>query len=207
MHFLQHLRSLKALSSDAPDEAPMESDESRVRIMTIHASKGLEAPIVFLADTISRTKDRNSHATLVDWPVSKSCPSHFMLIPGSAQRDSLSKKMVDQQKQMQEKEDANLLYVAMTRAKQCLFISACLPDKKPYLDWYHDILTGIEGIAQEINENHWQYQNIELPYNADKIKKPAQVNQKSDSHLLKKNCRRVCNRLSLLINSLHPVRR
>ena len=162
MHFLQYLRSLKALVADAPDEAPMETEDSRVRIMTIHSSKGLEAPVVFLADAIISIKDRSAYSTLVDWPVENKRPEVFQLIPGSTQRDSVSSENVDQHKQMQQREDANLLYVAITRAKQCLFVSACLPEKKPYLNWYQDIEIGLQEIGEEIDQGHWLYQHGDL---------------------------------------------
>jgi len=158
MNFLQHLRSLKALVSDAPDEAPTETSESRVHIMTIHASKGLEAPVVFLADTITSIKDHSSYSVLVDWPVEKSRPEIFQLIPGSNNRDSLSKKHIEKQKFNQDKENANLLYVAITRAKQFLFVSACLPEKKPYLDWYSAIRNSLSTIAKEDDEGKLLYQ-------------------------------------------------
>ncbi len=36
--------------------------------MTIHASKGLEAPVVFLADCNNRARRSNAYTALVDWP-------------------------------------------------------------------------------------------------------------------------------------------
>jgi ATP-dependent helicase/nuclease subunit A len=156
MNFLHHLRELKTLVSDAPDEAPTETTESRVHIMTIHASKGLEAPVVFLADSITSMKDRSSYSVLVDWPVEKVRPELFQLIPGSNNRDSLSKKHLEKQKLNQDKENSNLLYVALTRAKQFLFISACLPEKKPYLNWYSAIHEAISTISKE-EEGHLFY--------------------------------------------------
>ncbi len=149
MNFLQHLRELKTLVSDAPDEAPTETTESRVHIMTIHASKGLEAPVVFLADSITSNKDRSSFSVLVDWPAKKVRPDTFQLIPASNNRDSVSQKHIEKQKINHNKEDANLLYVALTRAKQFLFVSACLPDKEPYLNWYLDIKNALNMLAKE----------------------------------------------------------
>ena len=138
MHFLQHLRSLKALS-DAPDEAPAEAAESRVKIMTIHASKGLEAPVIFMADTINIEKDRSSLSTLVDWPVDQPRPCAFQLIPSTKNRDRISSEKLEWQKKVQERENANLLYVAMTRARQYLYISACRPERGSLNNWYQDI--------------------------------------------------------------------
>ncbi|MCW9013188.1 MAG: UvrD-helicase domain-containing protein [Gammaproteobacteria bacterium] len=157
MHFLQHLRSLKELSKDAPDEAPMETAESRVRIMTIHASKGLEAAVVFLADAITSKRDKSSISTLVDWPADQPRPQTFQLIPSASNRDSVSDALIDKQKQVQEREDAHLLYVAITRAKQYLFISACQPDQGPFLDWYAPIKTALQSLTGDEASDHLVY--------------------------------------------------
>ncbi len=50
--FLDQLNRLRQSENDQPDEsAPEEADSQRVRLMTIHGAKGLEAPVIFLADT------------------------------------------------------------------------------------------------------------------------------------------------------------
>lgn len=158
MHFLQHLRSLKRLSDDAPDEAPVETAESRVRIMTIHASKGLEAPVIFLADTLTSNKDTSALTPLVDWPVEQAQPQVFQLLPAKSQNNSISQGLLDKQKANQNKEDANLLYVALTRAKQMLFISATEPGNKGQRnDWYGIIKQGIENLATEQHDGSLEY--------------------------------------------------
>jgi len=147
MHFLFYLRSLKKTPSDAPDEAPMETREPRVRIMTIHASKGLEAPVVYLADTINVAKDRSSLSALIDWPVEDRQPAHFQLVPPTKIQDSVTKALTLKQKQAQQKEDANLLYVAMTRARQYLFISGCQPDRGPFTNWYQPVFNALQTLT------------------------------------------------------------
>ncbi|MCW9047726.1 MAG: UvrD-helicase domain-containing protein [Gammaproteobacteria bacterium] len=160
MHFLFHLRSLKNTQSDAPDEAPMETRQARVRIMTIHASKGLEAPVVYLADTITTAKDRSSLSTLIDWPVEDKKPTHFQLVPASKLQDEQSRKLTKQLKEAQQKEDANLLYVAITRARQYLFISGCQADRGPFANWYQPLFTALQSLTNKADEqadNHLCY--------------------------------------------------
>lgn len=158
MHFLEHLRHLKTLKKDAPDEAPMMTDSERVRIMTIHASKGLEAPVVFLADTINADKDTSSHQALIDWPASETRPLAFQLIPSRTLKNSKSDQFLERRKQLQQKENANLLYVAITRAKQYLFISAC-QCRPPCTDWYTPIRSAMEKIANEADDGTLLYQH------------------------------------------------
>ncbi|RDH84881.1 MAG: DNA helicase UvrD [endosymbiont of Galathealinum brachiosum] len=157
MHFLFHLRSLRHTQSDAPDEAPMETREPRVRIMTIHASKGLEAPVVYLADTITGAKDRSSLSTLVDWPVEDKRPEHFQLVPSSKLQDSTTRELTKQSKEALQKEDANLLYVAITRARQYLFISGCQPDRGPFTNWYQPIFTALQTLTGNTEDEQLTY--------------------------------------------------
>ncbi|HEX5636886.1 MAG TPA: 3'-5' exonuclease, partial [Gammaproteobacteria bacterium] len=139
MHFLLHIRELQQQERDAPDEAPMQTDDARVRIMTIHASKGLEAPVVFLADTINNDPNRDTLSALVEWPAQQERPTHIQLIPTKDSRDQISDTCLDNQKRTESQEQLHLLYVAVTRAKQCLYISACRPEIKPSTDWYTPI--------------------------------------------------------------------
>jgi len=157
MHFLFYLRSLKNTTSDAPDEAPMQTREPRVRIMTIHASKGLEAPVVYLADTINVAKDHSSLSTLIDWPVENKQPGHFQLVPPSKLQDSATKSFTKKLKLTQQKEDANLLYVAITRARQYLFISGCQPDKGPFTNWYQPVFDALKTLTGNTEDDFLSY--------------------------------------------------
>ncbi len=147
LHFIDYLRSLHATSSDAPDEAPVETRQPRVRIMTIHASKGLEAPVVYLADAITAQKNRDALSCMIDWPVNKKQPLRFQLIPRSQQQDEISKALCSQQQQVREREDANLYYVAITRARQYLFISACQGQRGPFNDWYTPAKKALQALT------------------------------------------------------------
>jgi len=161
MHFLFYLRSLKNTQSDAPDEAPMETREPRVRIMTIHASKGLEAPVVYLADTISVNRDKSSLSTLVNWPVEQKQPENFLLLPPSKQQDSFTQTLKQINQEAQQKEDANLLYVAITRARQYLFISGCMPDRGPFINWYQPVFTALQTLTGVEDDEHLIYEFAE----------------------------------------------
>ncbi|HED35493.1 MAG TPA: DNA helicase UvrD [Gammaproteobacteria bacterium] len=161
MHFLLYLRSLQNTQNDAPDEAPMETREPRVKIMTIHASKGLEAPVVYLADTISTTRDKSSLSTLIDWPVEDRRPAHFQLIASARQQDDFTARLNQLHKNAQQKEDANLLYVAITRARQYLFISGCQPDKGPFTNWYQPVFTALQSLTGNQDDEHLSYQFAE----------------------------------------------
>ena len=49
-NFIRFIEALQKKEKDL-DEAPIATDSNAVQVMTIHASKGLEFPVVFLIDT------------------------------------------------------------------------------------------------------------------------------------------------------------
>ena len=92
------------------------------RLMTIHAAKGLQSPVVILAD-IDFSADGgmgDSADILVNWPVEEDAPRHFVVSLRRYKRAYLSLKATANERRQQEK--ANLLYVAMTRAAAGLII-------------------------------------------------------------------------------------
>ena len=147
--FVDYIRTLKALPDDNPDEAPASTDSRRVRIMTIHASKGLEAPIVFLADCLNTNRDHSSFTTLVHWPASEAVPQHVQLLPRSKQRDTFSASYIELQKAIEQREDANLLYVALTRSRQMLYFSGSKNQRQNREGWF----VWLEQALQTLSDN------------------------------------------------------
>ena len=125
MRFLARLETLSQDDQETTNEVA-DNDRQRVRILTIHAAKGLEAPVVFLADSARDTgyRDRGARA-LIDWPASEPRPTHFQLCPRRDALDEVSRRLRTQQEQAAQREETNLLYVALTRARQVLFVSGC----------------------------------------------------------------------------------
>ncbi|MBM3522565.1 MAG: double-strand break repair helicase AddA, partial [Alphaproteobacteria bacterium] len=97
----------------------MEQARDEVRVMTVHAAKGLEAPIVFLPDTAS-APDHRQDPTLF-WPE----PDGKALLLWPARRDNdagLSREARAANAQSRLEEYRRLLYVATTRARDRLYV-------------------------------------------------------------------------------------
>lgn len=110
-------------SDDDEDSAEsIERRAQRVRLMTIHGAKGLEAPFVILLDANNTASSHFSHGVLLDWNPEQAGPSHlsmFTKLTLGKGREELQQL----EKDIALKENWNLLYVAITRAKQGFWMS------------------------------------------------------------------------------------
>jgi len=142
--FLQELRELRDSPDDAPDEGRLGTAGDAVRIYTVHESKGLEAPIVWLLDANAEKKNREGNDVLLDWPTHEPQPLHFSLYADQASRGKKRAPLFEQDAAQQAREEMNLLYVAMTRTQQALIVSGNSKgedkeEKKKALSWYDRI--------------------------------------------------------------------
>jgi len=145
--FLQRLDHLKNFSTNPPEEPLSQSDESRVRLMTIHGSKGLESPIVFLADCNSTSSNKNAYASLVRWPADQPQPENFQLQLSKDNTDRITQKIQQEKLNEQKREELNLLYVALTRAREQLYISGVASSRSKDDSWYQIIADGLGEIT------------------------------------------------------------
>ncbi|HEX7454994.1 MAG TPA: UvrD-helicase domain-containing protein, partial [Gallionella sp.] len=122
--FLRELADLRrADDNESPDEGKVAQAGNAVRIYTVHEAKGLEAPIVWLLDTNAKPPADRGYDVLVDWPTDAKRPAHFSLYGDKSSRGQVREHYFEQEAALAQRENLNLLYVAMTRAKQALLVS------------------------------------------------------------------------------------
>jgi ATP-dependent helicase/nuclease subunit A len=120
-------------ASDEEDDEDVEADQTAIKIMTIHAAKGLEAPFVFLMNTNYVPSEKDSNGVLMDWPADQQAPKLMFAYPKDGLNATLQ-LLKDEENKIAQKENANLLYVAMTRSKQS-FVACGNGDLKEK-SWY-----------------------------------------------------------------------
>ncbi len=102
-------------------EAPLEAEElQRVRLMTIHRAKGLEFPVVFVADLGKEGREENG-------PLQISRDGRVGLRLASLGADAVRSETLEAVKAQQnaddEAEERRIMYVALTRAREHLVLS------------------------------------------------------------------------------------
>ncbi len=124
----------------------LEQGRDEVRIMTVHGAKGLQAPIVFLPDTTQKPTDAPALLWLEERQPDAPPSLTGFLWPGRRRRDDPTSRAARQAaRDAQEAEYRRLLYVAMTRAADRLYVCGWRGKKKPSADcWYNLIRDSLE---------------------------------------------------------------
>jgi ATP-dependent helicase/nuclease subunit A len=123
--FLDYIKDLAAQEEQAELDIPVEREKG-VRLMTIHKSKGLEFPVVFLYGCGSRGKGaRNDEAVYYSstWGLTINLPQAEEL-PGDNCGNYFFNKQREEERDKESAELRRLLYVGMTRAESELYITA-----------------------------------------------------------------------------------
>lgn len=156
--FIDELRDLRdADAGDAPDEGAIESqhaDAGRVRILTIHGAKGLEAPIVWMLGANDTPRGGEAWDVLVDWQPEAAAPRHFSFSGRQSDRGSAFAALFEAEAAAARREELNLLYVAITRARQVFIASGIESSGGKNASSYRLLETALEklGNAREYGD-------------------------------------------------------
>ncbi|MFZ0398107.1 MAG: double-strand break repair helicase AddA, partial [Methyloceanibacter sp.] len=137
-------------STDVEIKRDMEQKRDEVRIMTVHGAKGLQAPIVFLPDTCMRPRPQGASIHLlarhgvppeevghIVWPAGGNALTHIEEAKDLARKAELE-------------EYHRLLYVAMTRARDRLYVCGWQGVKKREDNCWYDLVE--QGLRELLTE-------------------------------------------------------
>jgi ATP-dependent helicase/nuclease subunit A len=140
--FLQWMRAEKV-----EIKRDMEQGRDAVRIMTVHGAKGLQAPIVFLPDTTSTAAVRGGDKVNAPYWFKRDGKPLVLWSPSKDEDNELASSLREARQRTQEEEFRRLLYVALTRAADRLYIAGWWEgglEKVPEDCWYSWIDTALK---------------------------------------------------------------
>lgn len=131
------------MAGDAEIKRDLEqSGRDEVRIMTVHGAKGLQAPIVFLPDTMQVP----TQAPNLFWQEDRNL---MFWLPRVALETDVVSRLRDANAVKRDQEYNRLLYVALTRAEDRLYICGWQGRRKaPEHCWYNLCQQAMEGYAK-----------------------------------------------------------
>jgi ATP-dependent helicase/nuclease subunit A len=128
-----------------------------VRVMTVHGSKGLQSPVVLLADACADPERARPGGRTASLALGEDGPDVPVFRP---RRDELAEPLLSQveaQDVREREEHWRLLYVAMTRAEERLYVGGALgaADRKGPAEtsWYAAIEAALGGLGAERAED------------------------------------------------------
>jgi len=132
----------------------LESDAELVKVVTVHKSKGLEYPLVYLPFAVTARKVDRRNRSFIEYSEED----------GTRRIDmSLSDEALEAAERIRIQEDLRLLYVALTRSRHYLWLGvAALGSRKAGENTLHEsalgyLLTGGVPLPTELMMERWQH--------------------------------------------------
>jgi len=126
---------------------------NEVRVMTVHGAKGLEAPVVIIADAHADPKRLGRQNP----PLDILCDGAKVPVvrPRKAERVTPFDAIVEEEQALALEEHWRLLYVGMTRAKERLVIAGLKPKRGqlPQDSWHAAVTQALERLPAESRED------------------------------------------------------
>jgi len=188
-HFIDYVQKMKDKGKVEPVPGILSDQDDVVRIMTIHKSKGLEFPIVFLSGTGKQFNIRSEGQGIVFHKDLGFCPE-YIDSEARIKMDTLFTKAHHLQTTLEQKaEEMRILYVGMTRAEEQLIITGGIKDfEKTKAEW--QMSSEIYVMKKARNQLDWIMRTyFSKPFNTifeltvhkgeDPVLKPVQSHQKA----------------------------
>ncbi|WP_118857294.1 double-strand break repair helicase AddA [Sphingomonas mesophila] len=131
-------------SGDVEIKRDPSASADAVRVMTVHGAKGLEAPLVILADATADPAKLGPTSPPLDFPVrGHEVP---LIRPRKAERRDPFTALIERDEQLDRAEHLRLLYVALTRAQEHLVVTGIRKKSVAELSWHEIVRQALERL-------------------------------------------------------------
>ncbi len=159
-----HLFLAEVEATNTAIKRDMEGESEGVRVLTVHASKGLEAPVVFLPDTCGAPDGRHDPKLL---RVAAAAPGDPLLFAWNRNKvdDCGALSVVrTRRREAEASEHRRLLYVAMTRAAQRLIVAGYETSRKRSDGCWYDLVELGLGDSTTDAASPWSRRGYDPPF-------------------------------------------
>ena len=144
-NFVRYIEQLKKYDVDYGEASIIDEQDNTVRIMSIHKSKGLEFPIVFVAGTGKQFNTQDLKGSIVIHP-RNGVGIDVVDLEMRTKAPTFLKRMIQEKTKLENlAEELRVLYVAMTRAKEKLILTGSLKMGEDGLEPYVNHMTDRES--------------------------------------------------------------
>lgn len=122
-HFIRYIENLKKYNTDFGEATTVGEEDNTVRIMSIHKSKGLEFPIVFLAGMGKKFNKQDVYGKILIDP-ELGIGTDYLDLENRLKTTTLKKNVLRRKMELDGLgEELRVLYVALSRAKEQLIMT------------------------------------------------------------------------------------
>ena len=122
-HFIRYIENLKKYNTDFGEATTVGEEDDTVRIMSIHKSKGLEFPIVFLAGMGKKFNKQDVYGKILIDP-ELGIGTDYLDLERRLKTTTLKKNVLRRKMELDSLgEELRVLYVALSRAKEQLIMT------------------------------------------------------------------------------------
>src|SRR6185437_4700507 len=127
-----------------------------VRVMTVHGAKGLQSPVVILADACANPDNAGPGGGMVGLQREDGAPIVPVFRPRKEELAEPVRSQIERRDRLDREEHWRLLYVALTRAEERLYLGGALGardrDGPALASWHRAVETAVAGLGSDWEE-------------------------------------------------------
>lgn len=204
-NFINYIDRLKSSSGDLGAAKIIGENDDVIRIMSIHKSKGLEFPVVFLCGTGKQFNMQDLTNSILLHPKLGLGPE-YINYERRIQYSTLAKEAIKRKMKIEAiSEEMRVLYVALTRAREKLYITGVSKDlnkalkkQQEALDVLNNKNSKIQTSIVKLSKSYLDWLTLVYLYNKESIEEILKLNIiKKDDIMVKKEIKEDLNNVDI----------